>query len=74
MYEYWLKERNSNPAVWCPYQMPATVITGLAMIADKPPGTDAGCFAYTSSGVDIMLYESVQDEIRTRILGAAKKD
>jgi len=69
MYQYWLKERNSNPTVWCPYQMPTTVITGLAMIADKPPGADAGWFAYTSGGIDIILHESVQDEIRAAILG-----
>ena len=49
--------------------MPTTVITGLAMIADKPPGADAGWFAYTSGGIDIILHESVQDEIRAAILG-----
>ena len=34
MYEFWLKQRNSNPPVWCPYQMPNTVVTGLSMIAE----------------------------------------
>ena len=72
MYEYWLKQRNSNPPVWCPYQMPTTVITGLAVISPKPPsgGTDAGWFAYDQGEIDIILHEHVQDEIRTRILGA----
>ena len=73
-YEFWLRQQNSNPAVWCPYQMPNTVITGLAMIAEKPPGIDAGWFYEAPGGVEIVLYKSVQDEIRERILDAADKD
>jgi hypothetical protein len=68
MYEYWLKQRNSNPAVWCPYQMPNTVVTGLAMIMDEPPGTDAGWFWDVPGGIEILLNEAVKDEIKMRIL------
>ena len=70
MEKYWLRERNSNPVAWCPYQMPATVITGLTVIADQPPGIDAGWFCYASGGIDITLHKAVEDEIRTAILEA----
>ena len=73
-YEYWLKQRNCDPPVWCPYQMPNTVVTGLSMIADKPPGTDAGWFWDTPGGTEILLHEHIMKRIKSRILAAVSQN
>ena len=40
----WLRERDMLPACWCPWEPPATVVLGLNLITDLPPGDDVGEF------------------------------
>jgi len=32
MKKLWLRERDADPACWCPWELPATVVLGLNLI------------------------------------------
>ena len=47
--EYWVRERGTN--CWCPFEPPNTVLLGMNLITDKPPGVDAGWFWFNDDNV-----------------------
>jgi len=55
MKRLWLRERDADPACWCPWELPATVVLGLNLITDLPPGDDVGEFWFDDDVVNIEL-------------------
>ena len=61
--QLWVMERGSVPSCWCPLQPGTTegtfsVIVGMNLIADDPPGEKWGEFWYDEDGaIHIRKYE-----------------
>ena len=50
MYRFWLKERNRAPNVLCPIEEDGTIVLGMNLITDHPPGKVVGEFWINERG------------------------
>lgn len=68
MYDYYLKKRHSAFAVWFPYDIDTnSVIIGKSIVAEHPPGIEAGYF-WIDAGLKthILLEATVAAEYERR--------
>lgn len=61
MLDKWLKERGSDPPVFCPFEEPSTVVLGMNLITITPPGEVIGEFWYDGSDIHIEFYRGRDD-------------
>lgn len=58
MYEFWAKQRGSNPPAYSPvefYENGAKVVLGMTLLTDEPPGEVVGEFWFEAGGLEFSL-------------------
>ena len=64
MPNYYLKQRNSDPPAWCPFELPNIVVTGMVYLGDEPPdGINVGQFWYGEDGLEVLLEQSAMRKL-----------